>query len=426
MEDENFMIYLDNAATTSVSKEVFNAMAPYFCEDYGNPSSIYSIGQKAHTVLDNARAEVAKALNAEAKEVFFTGSGTESVNWAIKGVAACKQKKGRHIVTTNFEHHAGLHACQGLERQGFSVTYLEVDHDGMVDIERLKSAIREDTILISVMFANNEIGVIEPVAEIGAMAREADILFHTDAVQAAGAIPIDVKAQNIDLLSVSAHKFHGPKGVGALYVRKGVRLPALIDGGAQESNKRAGTENVAGIVGMAAALKIANNKLEENSARITKLRDKLIEGVLSTVPHVRLNGHRTKRLPGNCNFSFEFIEGESILLLLDMKGVCASSGSACASSSLDPSHVLLALGVPHELAHGSIRFTIGNENTEEEIDQVLDMLPGIVQNFGTYRRCNQGGTMAVEAYTIWEKHSPHTGRASGFPIRTSIFHDAGR
>ena len=373
-------IYLDNAATTAVSPEVLTAMLPYFTECYGNPSSIHSTGRDAHKAVDAARRQVAAAINADPSEIYFTAGGSESDNWAIKGTAFAKRDKGNHIITTAIEHHAVLHTCQWLEKQGFEVTYLQVDENGLVSVEDVEKAITDKTILISVMAANNEIGTIEPIAEIGALARSRGILFHTDAVQAVGAIPLDVKAMNIDMLSMSGHKFHGPKGIGALYIRKGVRLDTLIAGGAQERGKRAGTENLPGIVGIGKAIEIATRDMEANAARMTALRDKLIHGILESIPDVRLNGHPTRRLPNNVNVSVRYIEGEALLLRLDLAGIAGSSGSACTSGSLDPSHVLLAIGLPHEIAHGSLRLTLGTDTTEADIDEVLDKLPGIVKN----------------------------------------------
>ena len=373
-------IYLDNAATTAVSPEVLTAMLPYFTECYGNPSSIHSTGRDAHKAVDAARRQVAAAINADPAEIYFTAGGSESDNWAIKGTAFAKRDKGNHIITTAIEHHAVLHTCQWLEKQGFEVTYLPVDENGLVSVEDVEKAITDKTILISIMAANNEIGTIEPIAEIGALARSKGILFHTDAVQAVGAIPLDVKAMNIDMLSMSGHKFHGPKGIGALYIRKGVRLDTLIAGGAQERGKRAGTENLPGIVGIGKAIEIATRDMEANAARMTALRDKLIHGILESIPDVRLNGHPTRRLPNNVNVSVRYIEGEALLLRLDLAGIAGSSGSACTSGSLDPSHVLLAIGLPHEIAHGSLRLTLGTDTTEADIDEVLDKLPGIVKN----------------------------------------------
>lgn len=372
-------IYFDNAATTKPRKEVIDKMLPYITEKYGNPSSIYKIARENKEAVDEARQAVAEAINAKPNEIYFTAGGSESDNWALKGIADSCSDKGKHIITTAIEHHAILHTCEYLESKGFEVTYLPVDEYGIISVEELKSAIREDTILISVMFANNEIGSVQPIAEIGKIAREKGIVFHTDAVQAVGHLPIDVEEMNIDLLSLSGHKLYGPKGIGALYVRKGIKLKPFIHGGAQERGRRAGTENVPGIVGLGEAVRLASAEMEEERTRLVSLRDRLIEGILTSIPHSRLNGHPEKRLPGNVNISFEFIEGESMLLLLDMKGICASSGSACTSGSLDPSHVLLAIGLPHEKAHGSLRLTLGHFNTDEDVDVVLRELPPIVQ-----------------------------------------------
>lgn len=372
-------IYLDHAATTAVRKEVLDTMLPCFSQNYGNPSSIYEIAREAKSLMDNARKQVAAAIGANEKEIYFTAGGSESDNWAIKGVAESYKDKGKHIITSSIEHHAVLHTCQYLEKNGYDVTYLPVDEDGKIRIEDLKKAIRPDTILISIMFANNEIGTLEPIKEIGEIAKEHNIIFHTDAVQAVGHVKIDVKEMNIDMLSLSAHKLYGPKGIGALYVRKGIKLKSYIHGGAQERGIRAGTENVAGIVGLGKAIELATSEMEQENKRLIKLRDEIIDGILSNIPYTRLNGHRTDRLPANVNISFEFIEGESILLLLDMNGIYASSGSACTSGSLDPSHVLLAIGLPHEKAHGSLRMTLGIENTEEDVKKLLEVLPGIVK-----------------------------------------------
>ncbi|NLM34928.1 MAG: cysteine desulfurase NifS [Clostridiales bacterium] len=375
----NKTIYMDYAATTYTKKEVLEEMLPYFTENYGNPSSIYSLSRTTKRAIDISRDRVAKALNAEPSEIFFTGSGSEADNWAIKGVAFANRKKGNHIITTQIEHHAVLHTCEYLEKQGFEVTYLPVNEEGFISIDDLAAAIKDTTILVSVMFANNEIGTIQPIKEIGKLCREKKVLFHTDAVQAVGNIPIDVKDMNIDLLSLAAHKFYGPKGVGALYIRKGVRIDNLIHGGGQERARRAGTENVAGVVGLGKAIELAVSTMEEKNAKLKALRDKLIEGLLK-VPYTRLNGPRGEnRLPGNVNVCFQYIEGESVLLLLDDAGICASSGSACTSGALDPSHVLLAIGLPHEIAHGSLRLSLGESNTEEEVDYVLEVIPKIVQ-----------------------------------------------
>ncbi len=373
-------IYLDNAATTAVAPEVLEAMLPYFTTVYGNPSSIHATGREAHKAVDQARRQVAAAIGAQPQEIYFTAGGSESDNWAIKGTAFARQSKGNHIITTAIEHHAVLHTCAWLEKHGFEVTYLPVDSDGLVNPADVEKAITDKTILISVMMANNEIGTIEPIKEIGQIARAHKILFHTDAVQAVGAIPVDVNDLGVDMLSMSGHKFHGPKGIGALYIRKGVRIDTLIHGGAQERGLRAGTENLPGIVGIGKAIELATAHLEENAQRMTALRDKLIDGIMERVEDVRLNGHRTRRLPNNCNVSIRYIEGEAMLLRLDLAGIAASSGSACTSGSLDPSHVLLAIGLPHEIAHGSLRMTLGTDTTEADIDQVLDTLPGIVKN----------------------------------------------
>lgn len=370
-------VYLDNAATTALSPKVLEKMMPYLTDTYGNASSPHSFGQVARIGVEHAREQVARAINADPSEIVFTGCGTESDNTVLFGVAERYAKKGDHIITTNVEHHAILHSCAALEKKGIKVTYLPVDKDGLVTPEQVRDAITDKTILVSVMFANNEVGTIMPIPEIAAVCHEKGVLFHTDAVQAAGHIPIDVKAMGIDMLSISGHKFHGPKGVGVLYERKGIRLPSYIIGGEQEKGRRAGTENVAGIVGLGEALELAVTNMGETSARMTRMRDRLIEGIESTIPEVKLNGHRTKRLPNNVNFSIKYIEGESILLMLDMAGIAASSGSACTSGSLDPSHVLLALGLTHEVAHGSVRMTLGDDTTDEDIDYVLETLPKV-------------------------------------------------
>jgi len=372
-------IYLDHSATTPVKPEVLEAMIPYFTQKFGNASSVYSIGRESKKAIEEARDKVAMALGAQSKEIFFTGSGTEADNWAIKGVAYANKQKGNHIITTAIEHHAVLHTCQYLESDGFEVTYLPVDEYGMVSPEQVRNAIKPNTILISVMFANNEIGTIQPIAEIGKIAREKGIYFHTDAVQAIGNVHVNVVDMNIDLLSLSAHKFYGPKGVGALYIRKGTKITSFMHGGAQERGRRASTENVAGIVGLGKAIEIATNNIDAYNEKLLALRERTIDEIMKRVPFVRLNGHRQNRLPGNVNFSFEFIEGESLLLMLDMKGIAASSGSACTSGSLDPSHVLLAIGLPHEIAHGSLRLTFGEENTQQDVDYLLDVLPAIVE-----------------------------------------------
>lgn len=372
-------VYMDNAATTALNKEVLEAMMPYLTDIYGNPSSLHTFGQRAHTAVENARHQVALAIGAEDKEIIFTGCGTESDNMALLGIAERYGSKGRHIITTAVEHHAVLYTAQRLEKMGYEVSYLPVDEYGMVSAAQVAEAIRPDTILVSVMFANNEVGTVMPIKRIGAVCREKGVLFHTDAVQAVGHIAIDVKEMNIDLLSLSAHKFHGPKGVGALYVRKGVVVPALLTGGAQERNKRAGTENVAGIVGLGKAIELACANIDETGERMTRLRDRLMIGIASAIPEVKLNGHPTERLPGNVNYSIKYIEGESILLMLDLNGIAASSGSACTSGSLDPSHVLLAMGIPHEIAHGSLRLTLGDDTTDEDVDYVLETLPKVVE-----------------------------------------------
>ena len=373
-------VYADHAATTAVTDTALAAMLPHFTRDYGNPSSLYRFAQEGKTHLEQARAQVAACLNARPEEIYFTSGGTEADNWALRGVAelmALKGKKAGHIITTAIEHHAILHTAQYLEKQGYEVTYLPVDGDGLVDPAAVEGAIRPDTILISVMAANNEIGTIQPIAEIGAIAKAHKVLFHTDAVQAVGHIPVDVEAWNVDLLSLSGHKFGGPKGIGALYMRKPLRLPALIQGGGQEKGRRSGTENVPGAAGMAAALKEAVDHLPEESARLAALRDKLIAG-LSKLPYTRLTGHPAKRLPGTASFVFEGVEGEALLLHLDAKGICASSGSACSSASLDPSHVLLSIGLPHAIAHGSLRLSLGSDNTEADVDYILKEVPAVV------------------------------------------------
>ena len=373
-------VYADHAATTAVTDTALAAMLPHFTRDYGNPSSLYRFAQEGKTHLEEARAQVAACLNAKPEEVYFTSGGTEADNWALRGVAelmALKGKKTGHIITTAIEHHAILHTAQWLEKQGYEVTYLPVDGDGLVDPANLEQAIRPDTILISVMAANNEIGTIQPIAEIGAIAKAHKVLFHTDAVQAVGHIPVDVEEWNVDLLSLSGHKFGGPKGIGALYMKKPLRLPALIQGGGQEKGRRSGTENVPGAVGMAAALKEATDHLPEESARLAALRDKLIAG-LSGLPYASLTGHPVKRLPGTASFVFEGVEGEALLLHLDARGICASSGSACSSASLDPSHVLLAIGLPHAIAHGSLRLSLGADNTEADVDYILKEVPAVV------------------------------------------------
>lgn len=371
-------IYMDNAATTAVSPAVVEKMLPYFTECYGNASSIHSTGRDARKALEEARRRVAAVLNCSPNEIYFTSGGSESDNWALKGAAFANRKKGKHIITSAVEHHAILHTCEYLEKQSCEITYIPVDADGLVNPADVEAAIRPDTILISIMAANNEIGTIQPIEEIAAIAHAHGVLFHTDAVQAIGAIPVDVQKIGCDMLSLSAHKFHGPKGVGVLYIRKGVRLENFMHGGSQERGRRAATENVPGIVGLAEAITLATENLEEKNARIAALRDQLIDG-LTALPYVRLNGHRTKRLPGNCNISVQFIEGEALLLRLDLAGIAASSGSACTSGSLDPSHVLLAIGLPHAIAHGSLRLSLSDTNTQEDVDYVLNTLPGIIE-----------------------------------------------
>ena len=371
-------VYADNAATTKLSPAVLEAMMPYLTEEYGNPSSLYRFGNHAKRAIEQARKEVADVLGAEPFEILFTGGGTEADNWVKEIMRSLKARGKNHFITSAVEHHALLHSAQRLQKEGFEVTFIPVDREGQIDPAQVRAPIRPETGLVSIMFANNEIGTIYPIQEIGAICRQAGVLFHTDAVQAAGHLPINVKEMNIDLLSLSAHKFHGPKGVGAFYCRRGIPLPSLIDGGAQERGKRAGTENVAGIVGLGAALRLANEEMPEASARVSAMRDRLIDGILQTVPMCRLNGPRHNRLPGNCNISFLGIEGESLLLRLDLAGIAASSGSACASSSLDPSHVLLAIGLPHEVAHGSVRLSLSDYNTEEDVDYILEKLPEIV------------------------------------------------
>lgn len=373
------MIYMDNAATTKVAPEVLDTMLPYFMEEYGNPSSAYAFSGNIAKKVAEARKTIANALGADEKEIFFTAGGSESDNWAIKGVADALKEKGNHIITSKIEHHAVLHTCEYLEKHGYEVTYLPVDENGFISLKDLEEAIRPTTILISIMFANNEIGTIEPIEEIGKIAHEHGIYFHTDAVQAFAHVPIDVDKMNIDMLSSSAHKINGPKGVGFLYIRKGTQISNLIHGGAQEKGRRAGTTNAAGIIGYAKATELSVAKLDETIAYESKLRDKLIDRVLNEIPYSRVNGDRTKRLSNNANFCFRFVEGESLLILLDQKGICASSGSACTSGSLDPSHVLLAIGLPHEIAHGSVRLTLSKETTEEEVDYVVDTLKAVME-----------------------------------------------
>ncbi len=373
------MIYLDNAATTKTAPEVVDAMLPYFSEYYGNASTIYSLGAESKKAMDHARQTIADSLGAKPEEIYFTAGGSESDNWALKATAEAYASKGKHIITTKIEHHAILHTCEYLEKRGFEITYLNVDRDGLISLDELKAAIRPDTILISVMFANNEIGTIEPIAEIGEIAKEHGVLFHTDAVQAYAQVPINVDEMHIDMLSASGHKLNGPKGIGFLYIRKGVKIRSFVHGGAQERSRRAGTENIPGIVGLGAAVERAMRIMDTKTRKEIELRDYLIRRLENEIPHCWLNGHRTKRLPNNINFSFLFIEGESMLIMLDMKGICASSGSACTSGSLDPSHVLLAIGLKHEEAHGSLRLTLSEESTKEEMDIVAEEVKKIVQ-----------------------------------------------
>ena len=373
------MIYLDNAATTKTAPEVVDAMFPYFSEYYGNASTIYSLGAESKKAMDHARQTIADSLGAKPEEIYFTAGGSESDNWALKATAEAYASKGKHIITTKIEHHAILHTCEYLEKRGFEITYLNVDRDGLVSLDELKAAIRPDTILISVMFANNEIGTIEPIAEIGEIAKEHGVLFHTDAVQAYAQVPIHVDEMHIDMLSASGHKLNGPKGIGFLYIRKGVKIRSFVHGGAQERSRRAGTENIPGIVGLGAAVERAMRIMDSKTRKEIELRDYLIGRLENEIPHCWLNGHRTKRLPNNINFSFLFIEGESMLIMLDMKGICASSGSACTSGSLDPSHVLLAIGLKHEEAHGSLRLTLSEDSTKEEMDIVAEEVKKIVQ-----------------------------------------------
>lgn len=373
------MIYLDNAATTKTAPEVVDAMLPYFSEYYGNASTIYSLGAESKKGMDHARQTIADSLGAKPEEIYFTAGGSESDNWALKATAEAYASKGKHIITTKIEHHAILHTCEYLEKRGFEITYLNVDRDGLISLDELKAAIRPDTILISVMFANNEIGTIEPIAEIGEIAKEHGVLFHTDAVQAYAQVPINVDEMHIDMLSASGHKLNGPKGIGFLYIRKGVKIRSFVHGGAQERSRRAGTENIPGIVGLGAAVERAMRIMDTKTRKEIELRDYLIGRLENEIPHCWLNGHRTKRLPNNINFSFLFIEGESMLIMLDMKGICASSGSACTSGSLDPSHVLLAIGLKHEEAHGSLRLTLSEESTKEEMDIVAEEVKKIVQ-----------------------------------------------
>lgn len=370
---------MDNAATTPVKPEVLDAMLPYFTEKFGNPSSIYSISSQNKKDITTARETIAKAINTDTANIYFTAGGSESDNWALKATAEAYSNKGRHIITSKIEHHAILHTCDYLEKRGYNITYIDVDENGIVDLKQLEEAIRPDTILISIMFANNEIGTIEPIAEIGKIAKEHGVLFHTDAVQAFTQVPIDVEEMNIDMLSVSGHKINGPKGIGFLYIRKGVKIRSFVHGGAQERSRRAGTENVPGIIGLAKATEIAVGNMKERTAKEIEVRNHIIERVMNEIPYTRLNGDRERRLPNNINFSFQFIEGESMLIMLDSFGICASSGSACTSGALDPSHVLLAIGLPHEIAHGSLRLTISEDTTMEDADFVVDKLKGIVE-----------------------------------------------
>ena len=393
------MIYLDNAATTRTSPEVVEAMLPYFSELYGNASTVYEFGAKSKEAVTEARETIARAIGAKDNEIYFTAGGSESDNWALKATAEAYKDKGKHIVTSKIEHHAILHTCEWLEKNGFEVTYLDVDEFGVVKLEELKKAIRPDTILISIMFANNEIGTIEPVAEIGKIAREHGVLFHTDAVQAFGQVPINVDELNIDMLSSSGHKLNGPKGIGFLYIRKGVKIRSFLHGGAQERKRRAGTENVPGLVGFGKAVELALATMKERTDNERKLRDHLMERVLKEIPFTRVNGDRTNRLPNNVNLCFQFVEGESLLIMLDMKGICGSSGSACTSGSLDPSHVLLAIGLPHEIAHGSLRLTLGADTTLEDIDYTVDAIKEIVTQlremsplYEDYMKKNNSGT----------------------------------
>ncbi|HHY35830.1 MAG TPA: cysteine desulfurase NifS [Firmicutes bacterium] len=384
-------VYLDHAATTAVHPEVLEEMLPYLKEEFGNPSSIYSWGREAKAAVEKARARLAHLLGAHPAEIVFTSGGTESDNFALRGVAAANSQKGNHIITTKIEHHAVLHTAEQLEKEGFRVTYLPVDRDGLVRPEDLEEALTPDTVLVSIMFANNEIGTIEPIAELARIAKSKGVIFHTDAVQAVGNIPIDVKELNVDLLSLSGHKIYGPKGTGALYIRRGTRIEPLLLGGAQERKWRAGTENVPGIVGLGKAAELAEKELPQRMKHLTELRDLLINGVMERIDHVRLNGHRTQRLPGNASFCFEFVEGESLLLNLDLAGIAASSGSACTSGSLEPSHVLMALGIPPEVAHGSLRLTLGRDNTREDVEYVLSVLPDIVARLRAISPLAPGG-----------------------------------
>ena len=400
-------IYLDHAATTPVDPVVVETMIPFFTENFGNPSSVYAEGRGVKKSIEAARLQIANAINADPREIYFTGSGTEADNWAIKGIAMKNQAKGKHIITSTIEHHAVLHSCEYLEKLGFEVTYLPVDEYGLISLEDLKMAIRKDTILVSIMFANNEIGTIEPIKEIGEIVKEKGIIFHTDAVQAMGNIPVDVKDLNVDLLSISGHKIYGPKGIGALFIRKGVPIDNLIHGGAQERKKRAGTENTAEIVAFGKAAEMATEHLEENAAHLKKLRNLLIKGVMDNIPQVRLNGHPEKRLPGNVNFCFDYIEGESILLSLDIIGVAGSSGSACTSGSLDPSHVLLAIGLPAGVAHGSLRLSIGKQTTVADINYVVDNLIQIIERLRKMSPINADCPIDDAVFDKVDQHHHH-------------------
>ncbi|MST73779.1 cysteine desulfurase NifS [Roseburia sp. MUC/MUC-530-WT-4D] len=375
----NRLIYLDNAATTQVYPQVLDAMLPFFTEHYGNPSAIYSFANEAKKAVDQSRSTIADLIGANTDEIYFTGGGSESDNWALVATAEAYESKGKHIITSKIEHHAILHTCEYLEKRGYEITYIDVDEKGTIKLDELEAAIRPDTILISVMAANNEIGTIQPLKEIGAIAKAHGVLFHTDAVQAFAHIPINVDEMNIDMLSASGHKIHGPKGIGIMYIRKGVKIRSFIHGGAQERRRRAGTHNVPGIVGMGKAAELAKANMDNNIKNVSELRDYLIKRVLDEIPYTRLNGHETNRLPNNANFCFRFIEGESMLILLDQNGICGSSGSACTSGSLDPSHVLLAIGLPHEIAHGSLRLTLSEQTTKEDIDYTVDKLKGIIE-----------------------------------------------
>lgn len=399
-------IYFDHAATTPTDKTIANAMLEYMTTKFGNPSSVHSFGREVRKEVSEARENIAALINANANEIFFTSGGSESDNFALKGIAFANKNKGNHIITTQIEHHAILHTCQWLEKQGFDVTYLPVDEDGMISLDDLKAAITDKTILISIMFANNEVGTIEPIKEIGAIAKDRGVYFHTDAVQAVANVEIDVQDMNIDLLSLSGHKFYGPKGIGAIYIRRGVKIQPVQLGGAQERNMRAGTENVPAIVGLGMAAQFAKRDFVEKNAHLIALRDKLIKGIQEQIPDIKLNGHPTKRLPGNVNFSFRYIEGESLLLSLDMKGIAASSGSACTSGSLDPSHVLLAMGLIHEIAHGSLRISLGRDNTEEDIDYTLEVLPQIIARLRSMSPLcaeNSMGITSKECKTCYKK-----------------------